>query len=255
MIFALVVLAAASLYEQSVVRLFAEGFSDTRVSYLFLKTSNGEILGSRWPDAQRPVAPGSLLKVFTALAYSETHGGRFPNVVCRGKASGCWLPRGHGEMGIVQAVAHSCNAYFRALAAELRMEDVRTLALRYGMETPAADATAESLIGLGKAWEITPAALARAYGLLIAEAGAAQVVSGMAASARTGTGIAAGFGLVKTGTAPCVHRPGAPGDGFVIALYPAEAPRYTLLVRVHGTSGAQAAEVAGRMLRILREGR
>jgi cell division protein FtsI/penicillin-binding protein 2 len=252
---ALLVLAGASLYEQSVVRLFAERFTDPRVCYLFVRTSTGEILGSRWPDAGRPVAPGSLVKVLTAVAYGEAHGGRFPRVVCHGKASGCWLPRGHGEVGISEAVAHSCNAYFRALAAELRMEDIRAAAQRYDVEAPPANAPAEALVGLGAAWRIEPARLARAFGLLIADPGAAQIVSGMAASARTGTGSAAGFGLVKTGTAPCAHRPGAPGDGFVVALYPAGAPQYTLLIRVHGTTGSHAAELAGRMLRVLRDGR
>jgi prepilin-type processing-associated H-X9-DG protein len=159
---ALVVLAAASLYEQSVVKLLAEQSPDARVCYLFVKTSTGEILGSRWPDAARPVAPGSLVKAFTAIAYAETHAGRFAKAVCRGKASGCWLPRGHGEIDVEKAVAHSCNAYFRVLAAELRMEDVRPIAERYGLEPPPMNTPSEALVGLGGAWKITPAALARA---------------------------------------------------------------------------------------------
>ncbi len=113
---ALLMLAAASLYEQSVAKLFLERFSAPRVCHLFVKASSGEILGERWPDAARPVAPGSLVKVFTALAYGEAHDNRFPEFVCGGEASGCWLPRGHGKIGIVEAVAHSCNAYFRVLA-------------------------------------------------------------------------------------------------------------------------------------------
>jgi len=59
--------------------------------------------------------------------------------------------------------------------------------------------------------------------------------------------------LAKTGTAPCVAEPSAPhciasGDGLVVALFPAENPRLLLLVRQRGTTGATAAEVAGKML-------
>jgi len=69
--FALLILAAATLYEQSVARLLGERFSEPHISHLFVKASTGEILGERWPDASRPVAPGSLVKVFTALAYAK----------------------------------------------------------------------------------------------------------------------------------------------------------------------------------------
>jgi len=54
---------------------------------------------------------------------------------------------------------------------------------------------------------------------------------------------------VKTGTAPCTHGDHAPGDGFTVAILPAHQPRILLMVRVHGVPGAQAAKVAGSMLR------
>ena len=64
--------------------------------------------------------------------------------------------------------------------------------------------------------------------------------------------------LAKTGTASCVQdrdadRCVANGDGLVVALTPAENPRLLLLVRQRGTTGAQAAEVAGWMLSRLEE--
>ena len=101
---------------------------------------------------------------------------------------------------------------------------------------------------------MSPEALLRAYRLLLADPNAAELARGMAISARSGTGRAAGVGLVKTGTAPCVHRRRAPGDGYAIAFFPAAAPRYALLVRVHGVPGAQAAVELGRMLRLLGAG-
>jgi hypothetical protein len=41
----------------------------------------------------------------------------------------------------------------------------------------------------------------------------------------------------------------------VIALYPAADPEFTLLVRVHGVRGAEAAVTCGKMLRAIREGK
>ena len=252
--FAALLLPAGPLYEQSVVRLLRERFSEAPISYLFLDARTGRMLDSRWSDAAQPVPPGSLVKPFTALAFGEAHRFHYPEYICRGKASGCWLARGHGRIGITRAVAHSCNAYFRALAAKVPADDIASLAQRYGLDAPPLGAKTDVLIGLGSGWKIAPAALARAYCRLIAEPRAADLVRGMALSARSGTGHAARIGLVKTGTAPCTHEKKAPGDGFVMAFYPAQSPRYALLVRVHGVPGAEAAKVAGRMLRVIRDG-
>src|SRR5258708_5025372 len=48
------------------------------------------------------------------------------------------------------------------------------------------------------------------------------------------------------------HVPRGMGDGSAIALYPLESPRQALLTGVHGTTGAHAAQVCGRMLAALR---
>jgi hypothetical protein len=55
--------------------------------------------------------------------------------------------------------------------------------------------------------------------------------------------------LVKTATAPCTHPRHAPGDGFAVAVWPADNPRILLLVRAHSKPGAGAAAIAGEMLR------
>ena len=77
------------------------------------------MLASRWDDAGTPIPMGSLVKPFTALAYGEEHQFRYPTHVCLGGAGGCWLPRGHGEIGISSAIAESCNSYFRMLTANM----------------------------------------------------------------------------------------------------------------------------------------
>ena len=136
-----------------------------------------------------------------------------------------------------------------------------------------AGADRESLFGAGDGWRASPRALLRAYLEIAqrgAQPGAREVVQGMALAARAGTGEAVGHALhpgamnaraldadvlVKTGTASCAHLDRAPGDGYAIAIYPAQAPRFALLVSVHGAPGSHAAAVAGEMLRALTERR
>lgn len=229
---------------------FAGGGTD----WLLLEARSGETVCARWPDAGRPAAPGSLVKPFTALAYAAAHEYIYPELVCRG----CWLPQGHGRVGIVEAIAQSCNTYFEALARETPLDEVAACARRFGLEPPRAGGPAV-LSGREGLWRVTPAALARAYCELAhrsQEPGAGPVLEGMARSARSGTGKQIGAPvLVKTGTAPCRHRKRAPGDGLAVAMWPPERPEFVLLVAVHGVPGARAAEVAGSMLRLIREGR
>jgi len=219
-----------------------------QTSYLLLDARTGAVLQETWPGAARPVPLGSLVKPFTALAYAETHGFRYPEFECRGDL--CWLPRGHGRLGIREAIAHSCNAYFLRLAAETK--SAGDLAARFGIPGPGPDSPPAELVGLGDGWRAAPLDIARAFCELAARRGAPgvdELLDGMALSAAIGTGNAIhARALVKTGTAPCVHPRRMPGDGYVIALYPAEAPRIALLVQVHGVPGAQAARIAAELL-------
>jgi len=87
--------------------------------------------------------------------------------------------------------------------------------------------------------------------------GVRDIIDGMADSARNGTasslarqGLHQSF-LAKTGTAVCIHKAHAPVDGFVVVAWPADFPRYILMVRQHGVTGAQAAVLAAHMLRDL----
>jgi cell division protein FtsI/penicillin-binding protein 2 len=245
----------ASLYEQVVVTLLRERFTREDVSYILIEAKDGRVADARWPDAGRPVPMGSLVKPFTALAYGETHGFRYLEFFCRGSESRCWLPSGHGKIGIVEAIANSCNAYFDALAAAVRFDDVAAVARRFSLAPPPEQASPAAYVGRAGLWRVAPLEMLRAYAALLSDPRAAVVRSGMAACARRGTGRAVGRGLVKTGTAPCCHKRKAPGDGYVIVFDRVQAPRYALLVRVHGVPGAEAAVVAGEMMRVIREGK
>ncbi|HLK18782.1 MAG TPA: penicillin-binding transpeptidase domain-containing protein [Bryobacteraceae bacterium] len=235
--------AAASLPDQSIGTAMNRAFADPKVSYLLTGCVHNREICSRWNHPMDPARVGSLLKPFTALAYGASHAFRFPTFFCEGTASNCWLPQGHGRMGIVSGLANSCNAYFLELASHVPEQDLAEAAEKFGLSAPPPDADAGALIGLGSAWQVSPFAITRAYSELIArsaEPGVNQILAGMALSGQSGTGRGVGRGAyVKTGTAA--------NDGYVIALFPAEAPKFNLLVRVHGATGAQAAWVCGKM--------
>jgi len=250
-------LAAASLYDQSIARVLAERYDSPNLSYILVDSNTHGVIASRWENAEGPVPVGSLVKPFLALAYGQKHDFRYPAYVCHGSADHCWFPRGHGKVDFSAALAYSCNAYFLNLASRLDPEALDAVARRYGFSLGRAPLDAAEMIGIGGAWRVAPAELIRAYLLLSATphpAGAAAVLLGMDLCARSGTAEAVDRNLhglnalAKTGTAPCVHNHRAPGDGYVLMLYPADQPRLALLVRVHGVSGALAADVGGRML-------
>jgi hypothetical protein len=254
---------AASSVESRSGSLLERRFSDPGISFLLLDARTGQAIASRWADVDQPVPLGSLVKPFAALAYGAGHSFRYPTFHCS-RASGCWYPPGHGPMNLSQALAHSCNHYFRQLSAEVAAEDLAHVTARFHLPMPSPAAGTDAYWGLGDDWRIEPTAMLRAYLALSRPPtmpGSAPILQGLALSARQGT--AQGIGgalrqaaaLAKTGTGPCVHRPNAGGDGFVAALHPADQPRYALLVRAHGQTGRRAAEIGGAMLRVLIEGK
>jgi cell division protein FtsI/penicillin-binding protein 2 len=247
-----------SLFARSAAETLNRDFPSHDISFLLLDARTGRMLTSRWDHVDLSIPLGSLVKPFTALAYGEQHDFHYPAHTCRGNASGCWLPRGHGQIGLTSAVAYSCNSYFRMLTANLAAPAVAPIAARFGIEPPDRDANGAALAGIGSRWRISPLHMAGAYLELIRrreQPGVREILAGMAQSAQHGTGAAVDRvlpypdALVKTGTAPCTHSARAPGDGFVIVLTHADHPQILLMVRVHGVPGAQAAKTAGLMLR------
>jgi cell division protein FtsI/penicillin-binding protein 2 len=251
-----------SLFSQSAVEILQRQFADTGASYLLLDARSGALLASQWETYKKPIPLGSLVKPFTALAYANAHDFRYPVYQCKGKASGCWQERPHGKLDFVTAVSVSCNSYFRRLAESVTAEQMDEVTRVFGLEAPEANFASPSLIGLGEQWRISPLRMARAYLELVRrkeQPGVAPILEGMRQSALRGTGAAVGHrlkhtdALVKTGTAPCTHAHWAPADGFVLVLVPALQPEILLFVRVHGVTGAKAAETAGSMLRQMQE--
>lgn len=194
------------------------------LSLLEMEVSTGRIVTQQWED-RRPVPIGSLGKPFIALAYAQHHNFTYPRIRCRR----CWKPDGHGELGIIAALAQSCNTYFDVLRASLTADDLRSIALRFGLE---------------QLEQAEPERLLRAYIELYRRAnepGVGSILLGMRQAAKSGT--AKGLKMdvfAKTGTAPCTHLPKAPGDGFGVVLMPAAQPVKGFLIRVHGVPGSIA---------------
>jgi hypothetical protein len=215
-----------------------------QISILLVDRRSGEVIEQRWDSYEYAVPVGSLVKPFTALAYAQRNGFEYPIHKC---VSGCWLPRGHGRIGIEQAIAQSCNTYFRRLADGLTADDVAAVTSRFGLPGPPPGSDSAALIGIGSEWAVPPLVLLRAYRELALrkdEPGVAPLLGGMRLSAKSGTGVAAGRdALIKTGTAPCIHGK-QPGDGFAMVL----EKDILLLVGVEGRPGSHAAGVAGRVL-------
>ena len=214
------------------------------INYIVVDIQTRQVVRQDWPDANKPIPVGSLVKPFTALASS----GPFPELTCHGSADRCWLAKGHGTLQFRDALSNSCNAYFLQLAQGVDAHSLAVVAAKFGIPVPSDD-TPETRIGLGRNWQISPIALARAYCELSSrsiEPRASEILAGMKLAAESGTASAIGHGvLAKTGTAPCAAERKHKGDGFTIIL----KPRTVILVRVHGVPGAEAAKYASKILR------
>jgi cell division protein FtsI/penicillin-binding protein 2 len=234
--------------------VFDRAVPDPSVNYIVLDVATRQVVASRWPEMETPIPVGSLVKPFLALAYNAP----FPEFECKGTANGCWRPHPHGRLSFIEALAQSCNAYFLNLARHTDAEALRRVSAKYGI-TPPSENSPETRIGLGTGWKISPLALTRAYAELAARSGEPAVqaiLNGLERSAVSGTSSAIGAGvLAKTGTAPCAAEMRHAGDGYSLALYPAEAPRVAILVRVHNVPGAHAAATAAQLLKIIRSGK
>lgn len=251
-----------SLFAQSAAQALNRDFPDANVSFLLLDARTGQLLASRWEHAAVPIPLGSLAKPFAALAYGEQHEFHYPSHICRGSETGCWRPGGHGDVDLASAIAFSCNSYFRFLTSDLKAADVLPTASQFGLDLPDSNTHGGEFAGLGTRWRISPLRMAHAYVELLGERqrpAVHQILAGMQQSAMRGTGaevdraLQPETALVKTGTAVCTHSRPAPGDGFAVALVPAENPRLLLMVRVHGVPGSVAAKTAGQMFRRIEE--
>ena len=220
------------------------------------------LLAQRGDVLDRPVHPGSVAKVFTlraALDRGEVDANS--RIECRGReAIGgrllvCGHPRFAGPLSPSEALAHSCNSFFIALARRVPWPAVADALRSSGL--PATPAPREAVLGaIGlEGPRPTARALLSALARLVGEARRRDrpedriLLDGLREAARVGTASALGDqgieALAKTGSGRILN--GAAG-GLVVALAPAGAPRYGVVVVGAGIAGRDAAAIAGAAL-------
>jgi stage II sporulation protein D len=211
---------------------------------------------SEWLDT--PVWPGSIAKLATfaaaidAGALTET-----TRVVCTrhltlagGRKVDCSHPPLGHALSPVEAIAQSCNVFTATIARGLTREQLSRGFVRMGLSpVPSGADLITSALGLDGA-KVAPRKLLEP---VRRAANIPLLHDGLRSSARIGTSsafAAAGIeALAKTGTAPM--RSGGRGLGLISAITPADSPRFGIVVALPGGSGAQAAETAAAILRLL----
>lgn len=219
--------------------------------------------------------PGSLFKL--AIAFAALRSGSFDRSYtysCAGKdtiAGGvqwCWNHHGHATIGFRQAIALSCNLYFRHVARMLTTNQIAQAARSIGMMPADADAAGtlnainDSTL-LGNAFAVSPERMLQVAlalgtrgrlspgGLDLSGAAYRPLYDGLRECARTGTGKEAWsprFSVGgKTGTS---EVPGAPHRtiGWFIGFAPFDRPKYAVVVMYRGARGAEAATLARKAL-------
>jgi stage II sporulation protein D len=209
-----------------------------------------------------PVLPGSIIKVATLVAALESGViGPATRMVCPrevvidGRRVSCSHPDLRRPMGPAEALAHSCNGYFAAVAGRLRREALDHALAQLGLPpTLPSVPLASAAVGIDGA-RIPADRLLLAFVRLTTGTQAFSqetrrvLFDGLRGAAEYGTasafhdlGISA---LAKTGTAA---MPGGGFEGLLVAVTPAEAPSKAVVVMAPGGAGFDAARIAAELL-------
>jgi cell division protein FtsI/penicillin-binding protein 2 len=96
---------------------------------IFMAVDEGRFAAIHGEDILNQTAsPGSILKIFTtyAILASGQQGDEIyycpPSSVDEKSTESCWFKPGHGNMNLKQALANSCNSYFRQWLSEKDLE-------------------------------------------------------------------------------------------------------------------------------------
>jgi hypothetical protein len=199
------------------------------------------------PGSERPLPVGSLAKPFVAKAWAQSHrGAATPRFSCTA-TSGCWLPSGHGVLGLSEAVVASCNAYFRALAAATPESTLGSVLRDEGFLVPS-PLSSDTAIGTDGVLAIRPGALLRAYLRLTrdpwaeGEGARAELLLGLRENALRGTARGLGrYGLwAKTGTVPAIDGRPLRTSGLTVAVDDAGGAALGVLPDGTGRDAARA---------------
>jgi len=84
--------------------------------------------------------PGSIFKIIEAAAGLESNDvTSLDRVYCSGSSAfygrnfGCWVPKGHGNVDMYEAIVHSCDVYFYNLGNKLGIDKISQFASMTGL--------------------------------------------------------------------------------------------------------------------------
>lgn len=251
----------------------------SRAVVLIAEASTGRVVAAagleRASTMRRPA--GSLYKLPIAMALLRS--GRFNasmthrcagHEAINGSTRTCWISSGHGRLRFVQALAESCNLYFRTFASVVTREAILRGARDLGLYTDSnapidPDRQLDDEFLLEGTEEQTPSQVLRTAlvlatrGRLSAGGDARDLASGRFTPLYAGLRLAVTTGTArgawsrriaiagKTGTAPLI-RGGNRTVGWFVGFAPVERPRYAIVVAVDDGRGSDAATLAGRAL-------
>jgi len=213
--------------------------------------------------------PGSLLKLVTAELALKT--GRRWTYHCTGqdkiggKIRHCWTYRGHGTLDLAQALGQSCNLFFSWVGTQLGYASLREALIQQGFAAAAslpassdlASIPADLAIGDYPAFTVTPQEMADfwlRYLDRISNPDLAPIRQGLQRAVHEGTAKQLGRVdlqiLGKTGTGDALTT-AYPTNGWFLAAYPVEKPRWVLLVFLKEAHGFdEAAGLAEKIFRL-----
>jgi cell division protein FtsI/penicillin-binding protein 2 len=260
----------------SLQRSFDDSMKQRQGAAVALDVETGKVLASYRMDvaARRLAAPGSAIKPFTLMALidaglvKEDSQLFCPRIVRIGThVLDCSHPKTPESLDPVMALAYSCNYFFTTMARGLPLEALPQAFSRVGLgsitgkwqtelpgvlERPQSKPAMELMSVGEEGVKVTPLGLAEAYRALArplrdpenAGSELQLVLKGLQAVVNSGTGQAARSKYVhvagKTGTFG--------GHAWFAGFAPAEKPEMVIVVFLeHGTGGADAAPIAGRI--------
>ena len=223
---------------------------------IWTRDASGVMTQGTLSDA--PITVGSLQKPFVAQAWAATHPGQpSPRFRCD-PDSGCWLPAGHGELGLASALALSCNTYFRQLAGATPLASLDASLRNAGFTRgPRSAEEAIGLPGTDGPLRIRPSALLGAYARLTrspwpsGEPIRAEVLAGLREAGLDGTAKALGQRgyWAKTGTVPASDGNPLHTCGLALAV---DDSGWAILARLEPGTGREAAAAMADTLARLR---
>jgi cell division protein FtsI/penicillin-binding protein 2 len=258
-------------------RATTEAMRNRQGAAVVLEVETGQILASYRMDvaARRVVPPGSTLKPFTLMALldaglvTDKTALICPHIVRVGEHTlDCSHARTPTAIDATRALAYSCNYFFINLSQRLPMDSLYRVFSRAGFHSltgkwpsevagfvqQPATKEAMQLMSIGEdGIGVTPLGLAEAYRTLANHLRSTEqttqelrlLTEGLEAAVRIGTAQRAASKEIriagKTGTAG--------GHAWFAGFAPVDHPEVVVVVFLeHGTGGADAAPIAGRIL-------